>query len=165
MPLEISFLREKSMELKDKLMGFKDKVVHGFEFLDGIVEDVENAKPINKAALNASICEYMSNVKEKSEKIKENIEIVKGNLEGTPLAALFQKLEDKFEEYKAAFKPRWGAFLRALKDLEIGKEGALEAFQENIKKGKEECKDVLETVKAQAKEIVVKLMEFKMEGK
>ena len=161
----MSFLREKSMELKDKLMGFKDKVVDGFEFLDGIVEDVENAKPINKAALNASICEYMSNVKEKSEKTKENIEIVKGNLEGTPLAALFQKLEDKFEEYKAAFKQRWGAFLRALKDLEIGKEGALEAFQENIKKGKEECKDVLETVKAQAKEIVVKLMEFKMEGK
>ena len=151
------------MELKDKLMGFKDKVIDGFEFLDGIVEDVENAKPINRIALNASICEYMSDVKEKSEKIKENIEIVKANLEGTPLADLFQKLEDKFEEYKKAFKPRWGAFIGALNDLEIGKEGALEAFQENIKNGKEECKEVLETVKVQAKEIVMKLMEFKME--
>ena len=161
----MSFLREKCMELKDKLMGFKDKVVDGFEFLDGIVQDVEKAKPINKIALNITICGYMSNVKEKSEKIKENIEVVKANLEGTPLADLFQKLDDKFEEYKKAFKPRWGAFVGALKDLESGKEGALEAFQENIKKGKEECKEVLETVKSQAREIVIKLMEFRMEGK
>ena len=47
------------MKLKYNLMGFKDNVINGFQFLDGIVEDVENAKPINKKALDAifaSIC-------------------------------------------------------------------------------------------------------------
>ena len=99
-------------------MEFKEKAIDGFKYLDGIVDKVENKIPINKTATNARICTFVNNIKEKSEKIKENIESVKENLEGTPMEFLFKKLENKFEEYNDAFKPRWQAFISVLQDLE-----------------------------------------------
>ena len=147
-------------KLKDKLMEFKEKAIDGFKYLDGIVDNVENKIPINKTAINTSICSFIDSIKEKSENIKENIESVKENLEGTPMVDLFKRLEDKFEEYKEAFKPRWEAFIRVLQDLENQKEGFLEALNEMIRNAKEDFEQVLEAVKGRAKEIAGRLMEL-----
>ena len=159
----MSVFKEKCMELEDKLIEFKEKAIDGFRYLDEIVYDVENNKAVNIEVLNASINSFMLNINERFGKIKEKIDLVKGNLEGKPVADLFQKLEDKFEEYKVAFKPRWEGFIGALKDLKSGKDGALDAFKGKIGKGKEESKEVLEKVKTQAMEIVAKLLKMQME--
>lgn len=158
-------IAEKCEKLKDKLMEFKEKAIDGFKYLDGIVDQVENKIPINKTAINVSICTFINNIKEKSEKIKENIESVKENLEGTPMEYLFKKLEDKFEEYKEAFKPRWQAFISVLQDLQNQKEGSLEALKEKIENAKEDCEQVLEAVKDRAKEIAGRLMELHLKMK
>ena len=152
-------------KLKDKLMEFKEKAIDGFKYLDGIVDDVENKIPINKTAINTSICSFIDSIKEKSENIKENIESVKENLEGTPMVDLFKRLEDKFEEYKEAFKPHWEAFISVLQDLENQKEGSLEALKEMIGNAKEDCEQVLEAVKGRAKEIAGRLMELHLKMK
>ena len=158
-------IAEKCEKLKDKLMEFKEKAIDGFKYLDGIVDQVENKMPINKTAINASICTFINSIKEKSEKIKENIESVKENLEGTPMEYLFKKLEDKFEEYKEAFKPRWQAFISVLQDLQNQKEGSLEALKEKIENAKEDCEQVLDAVKDRAKEIAGRLMELHLKMK
>ena len=146
-------------------MDFKEKAIDGFKYLDGIVDKVEHKIPINKTATNARICTFVNNIKEKSEKIKENIESVKENLEGTPMEFLFKKLENKFEEYNDAFKPRWQAFISVLQDLENQKKGPLEALKEMIENAKEDCEQVLEAVKGQAKEIAGRLMELHLKMK
>lgn len=155
--------KEKCMELKDKLIKFKEEAIHGFRYLDGIVYDEENHNTMGIEGLKGSINSFMWNIKERSEKIKVKINLIKGNLEGTPVAGLFQKLADKFEECKEAFKPRWEGFIGAIKDLENGKEDALDALKKKIRKGKEECKEVLEKVKTQAIEIEAKLVKIQME--
>ena len=109
------------MELKDKLIKFKEEAIHGFRYLNEIVYDEENHNTMGMEGLKASINSFTWNIKERSEKIKVKINLIKGNLEGTPVAGLFQKLADKFEEYKEAFKPRWEGFIGAIKDLENGK--------------------------------------------
>ena len=152
-------------KLKDKLMEFKEKAIDGFKYLDGIVDNVGNKIPINKTAINAAIFSFIDSIKEKSGKIKENIESVKEKLEGTPMVDLFKRLEDKFEEYKEAFKPRWEAFIRVLQDLENQKEGSLEALKEMIGNAKEDCEQVLEAVKGRAKEIAGRLMELHLKMK
>ena len=146
-------IAEKCEKLKNKLMEFKENAIDGFKYLDGIVDDVENKIPINKTAINASICSFIDSIKEKSEKIKENIESVKENLEGTPMADLLKKLEDKFEEYKEAFKPRWQAFIIVLQDLENQKEGSLEALKEMIGNAKEDCEQFLKQLKVVQKRL------------
>ena len=152
-------------KLKDKLMEFKEKAIDGFKYLDGIVDNVGNKIPINKTAINAAIFSFIDSIKEKSGKIKENIESVKEKLEGTPMVDLFKRLEDKFEEYKEAFKPRWEAFIRVLQDLENQKEGSLEAPNEMIRNAKEDFEQVLEAVKGRAKEIAERLMELHLKIK
>ena len=152
-------------KLKDKLMEFKEKAIDGFKYLDGIVDNVGNKIPINKTAINAAIFSFIDSIKEKSGKIKENIESVKEKLEGTPMVDLFKRLEDKFEEYKEAFKPRWEAFIRVLQDLENQKEGSLEALNEMIRNAKEDFEQVLEAVKGRAKEIAGRLMELHLKMK
>ena len=152
-------------KLKDKLMEFKEKAIDGFKYLDGIVDNVGNKIPINKTAINAAIFSFIDSIKEKSGKIKENIESVKEKLEGTPMVDLFKRLEDKFEEYKEAFKPRWEAFIRVLQDLENQKEGSLEAPNEMIRNAKEDFEQVLEAVKGRAKEIAGRLMELHLKIK
>ena len=152
-------------KLKDKLMEFKEKAIDGFKYLDGIVDNVGNKIPINKTAINAAIFSFIDSIKEKSGKIKENIESVKEKLEGTPMVDLFKRLEDKFEEYKEAFKPRWEAFIRVLQDLENQKEGSLEALNEMIRNAKEDFEQVLEAVKGRAKEIAGRLMELHLKIK
>ena len=152
-------------KLKDKLMEFKEKAIDGFKYLDGIVDNVGNKIPINKTAINAAIFSFIDSIKEKSGKIKENIESVKEKLEGTPMVDLFKRLEDKFEEYKEAFKPRWEAFISVLQDLENQKEGSLEALKEMIGNAKEDCEQVLEAVKGRAKEIAGRLMELHLKIK
>ena len=152
-------------KLKDKLMEFKEKAIDGFKYLDLIVDNVGNKIPINKTAINAAIFSFINSIKEKSGKIKENIESVKEKLEGTPMVDLFKRLEDKFEEYKEAFKPRWEAFIRVLQDLENQKEGSLEALNEMIRNAKEDFEQVLEAVKGRAKEIAGRLMELHLKMK
>ena len=152
-------------KLKDKLMEFKEKAIDGFKYLDGIVDNVGNKIPINKTAINAAIFSFIDSIKEKSGKIKENIESVQEKLEGTPMVDLFKRLEDKFEEYKEAFKPRWEAFIRVLQDLENQKEGSLEALNEMIRNAKEDFEQVLEAVKGRAKEIAGRLMELQLKMK
>ena len=159
----MSAFKEKCMELKNKLIEFKEKAIDGFRYLDGIVYDVENNNTVDIEGLNTSINSFIWNINERFGKIKEKIDLVKGNLEGTLVADLFQNLEDKFEEYKVAFKPRWEGFIEALKDLKNGKEGALDALKDKIEKGKEECRGVLEKVKTQAMEIGGKLVKIQME--
>ena len=109
--LEMSAFKEKCMGLKNKLIEFKEKAIDGFRYLDGIVYDVENNNTVDIEGLNTSINSFIRNINERFGKIKEKIDLVKGNLEGTPVADLFQNLEDKFEEYKVAFKPRWEGFI------------------------------------------------------
>ena len=151
------------MDLKDKLMEFKEKAIDGFGYLDGFVYNVENSNSVDKERLKASINSFMLNIKERSEKIEVKIDLIKGKLEGTPVADLFHKLADKFKEYKEAFKPRWETFIRALKDLENRNEGVLDALKEKIGKGKEKCKEVMENVKKLAMEIGAKLIKMRME--
>ena len=154
--------KEKCMELKDKLIKFKEEAIHGFRYLNEIVYDEENHNTVGMEGLKASINSFIWNIKERSEKIKVKINLIKGNLEGTPVAGLFQKLADKFEEYKEAFKPRWEGFIGAIKDLENGKEDALDALKKKIRKDKEKCKEVLEKVKTQVMEIRAKLAKIQM---
>ena len=161
--LEISVFKEECMDLKNKLMEFKEKAIDGFGYLDKLVHDVENNSLVDIERLKANINSFMLNIKERSEKIEEKIDLIKGKLEGTPVADLFQKLADEFKEYKEAFKPRLKSFIGALEDLENGKEGAVDALKDKIGKGKKECKEVLETVKTQAMEIGAQLIKIQIE--
>ena len=144
-------IEEKCMHLKDKLDGFKDTVDSIFTFLFAVAKKAEEGKPVKQEGMDLKFLSFTLALKEKSEFIKEKIDDIKDKLKGKPVAKVFNGLENMFEEYKIAFRMRWTTLKSILENLEQNK---IAGFKLLLKTGKEECKDIMEKVKAKVKEVM-----------
>ena len=139
------------MHLKKKLDGFKDTVDDIFTYLGAVVKKTEERKPVKQEEMDLKFLSFTLALKEKSEFIKEKIDDIREKLKGKPLAKVFNGLENMFEEYKIAFQMRWTTLKSALENLDQNK---TVAFKLMLKAGKEDCKDIMENVKAKVNEII-----------
>ena len=144
-------IEEKCRHLKDKLDGFKDTVNGIFTFLDAVAKKAEEGKPVKQEEMNLKFLSFTLALKEKSEFIKEKIDDIKEKLKGKPIAEVFNGLENMFVEYKIAFQMRWTILKSALENLDQNK---IAAFKLLLKTSKEECKGIMEKVKAKVKEVM-----------
>ena len=144
-------IEEKFIHFKDKLDGFKDTVDGIFTFLDDVAKKAEEGKPVKQEEMDLKFLSFTLALKEKSEFIKEKIDDIKEKLNGKPIATVFNRLENMFEEYKIAFQMRWATLKSSLENLDQAKVGD---FKLMLKAGKEECKDIMEKVKEKVKEIM-----------
>ena len=139
------------MHLKKKLDGFKDTVDDIFTYLGAVVKKTEERKPVKQEEMDLKFLSFTLALKEKSEFIKEKIDDIREKLKGKPVAKVFNGLENMFEEYKIAFQMRWTTLKSALENLYQNK---TVAFKLMLKAGKEDCKDIMENVKAKVNEII-----------
>ena len=139
------------MHLKKKLDGFKDTVDDIFTYLGAVVKKTEERKPVKQEEMDLKFLSFTLALKEKSEFIKEKIDDIREKLKGKPVAKVFNGLENMFEEYKIAFQMRWTTLKSALENLDQNK---TVAFKLMLKAGKEDCKDIMENVKAKVNEII-----------
>ena len=139
------------MHLKKKLDGFKDTVDDIFTYLGAVVKKTEERKPVKQEEMDLKFLSFTLALKEKSEFIKEKIDDIREKLKGKPVAKMFNGLENMFEEYKIAFQMRWTTLKSALENLDQNK---TVAFKLMLKAGKEDCKDIMENVKAKVNEII-----------
>ena len=144
-------IEEKFIHFKDELDGFKDTVDGIFTFLDDVAKKAEEGKPVKQEEMDLEFLSFTLALKEKSEFIKEKIDDIKEKLNGKPIAIVFNRLENMFEEYKIAFQMRWTTLKSSLENLDQAKVGD---FKLMLKVGKEECKDIMEKVKEKVKEIM-----------
>ena len=139
------------MHLKKKLDGFKDTVDDIFTYLGAVVKKTEERKPVKQEEMDLKFLSFTLALKEKSEFIKEKIDDIKEKLNGKPIAIVFNRLENMFEEYKVAFQMRWTTLKSSLENLDQAK---LVDFKLMLKAGKEDCKDIMENAKAKVNEII-----------
>ena len=139
------------MHLKKKLDGFKDTVDDIFTYLGAVVKKTEERKPVKQEEMDLKFLSFTLALNKKSEFIKEKIDDIREKLKGKPLAKVFNGLENIFEEYKIAFQMRWTTLKSALENLDQNK---TVAFKLMLKAGKEDCKDIMENVKAKVNEII-----------
>ena len=139
------------MHLKKKLDGFNDTVDDIFTYLGAAVKKTEERKPVKQEEMDLKFLSFTLALKEKSEFIKEKIDDIKEKLNGKPLAIVFNRLENMFEEYKIAFQMRWTTLKSSLENLDQAKLGD---FKLMLKAGKEDCKDIMENAKAKVNEII-----------
>ena len=139
------------MHLKKKLDGFKDTVDDIFTYLDAVVKKTEERKPVKQEEMDLKFLSFTLALNKKSEFIKEKIDDIREKLKGKPVAKVFNGLENMFEEYKIAFQMRWTTLNSALENLDQNK---TVAFKLMLKAGKEDCKDIMENVKAKVNEII-----------
>ena len=139
------------MHLKKKLDGFKDTVDDIFTYLGAVVKKTEERKPVKQEEMDLKFLSFTLALKEKSEFIKEKIDDIKEKLNGKPIAIVFNRLENMFEEYKIAFQMRWTTLKSSLENLDQAKLGD---FKLMLKAGKEDCKDIMENAKAKVNEII-----------
>ena len=139
------------MHLKKKLDGFKDTVDDIFTYLGAVVKKTEERKPVKQEEMDLKFLSFTLALNKKSEFIKEKIDDIREKLKGKPLAKVFNGLENMFEEYKIAFQMRWTTLKSALENLDQNK---TVAFKLMLKAGKEDCKDIMENVKAKVNEII-----------
>ena len=134
-------------------MEFKDKIVDAFKYLDELVEDTEKGKPIDPVKYNATIAEFLFDVKGKFKVIAEKFEFIKERLKGKPLAMLLAKFELKAQVYLEGFQNRWMTFIGIEQALLLNQEGILELFRNTIKQGKDDSTTLYETIRSWAEEI------------
>ena len=139
------------MHLKKKLDGFKDTVDDIFTYLGAVVKKTEERKPVKQEEMDLKFLSFTLALNKKSEFIKEKIDDIREKLKGKPVAKVFNGLENMFEEYKIAFQMRWTTLKSALENLDQSK---TVAFKLMLKAGKEDCKDIMENVKAKVNEII-----------
>ena len=139
------------MHLKKKLDGFKDTVDDIFTYLGAVVKKTEERKPVKQEEMDLKFLSFTLALNKKSEFIKEKIDDIREKLKGKPVAKVFNGLENMFEEYKIAFQMRWTTLKSALENLDQNK---TVAFKLMLKAGKEDCKDIMENVKAKVNEII-----------
>ena len=139
------------MHLKKKLDGFKDTVDDIFTYLGAAVKKTEERKPVKQEEMDLKFLSFTLALNKKSEFIKEKIDDIREKLKGKPVAKVFNGLENMFEEYKIAFQMRWTTLKSALENLDQNK---TVAFKLMLKAGKEDCKDIMENVKAKVNEII-----------
>ena len=139
------------MHLKKKLDGFKDTVDDIFTYLGAVVKKTEERKPVKQEEMDLKFLSFTLALNKKSEFIKEKIDDIREKLKGKPVAKVFNGLENMFEEYKIAFQMRWTTLKGALENLDQNK---TVAFKLMLKAGKEDCKDIMENVKAKVNEII-----------
>ena len=139
------------MHLKKKLDGFKDTVDDIFTYLGAVAKKTEERKPVKQEEMDLKFLSFTLALKEKSEFIKEKIDDIKEKLKGKPIAIVFNRLENMFEEYKIAFQMRWTTLKSSLENLDQAKLGD---FKLMLKAGKEDCKDIMENAKAKVNEII-----------
>ena len=139
------------MHLKKKLDGFKDTVDDIFTYLGAVVKKTEERKPVKQEEMDLKFLSFTLALNKKSEFIKEKIDDIREKLKGKPVAKMFNGLENMFEEYKIAFQMRWTTLKSALENLDQNK---TVAFKLMLKAGKEDCKDIMENVKAKVNEII-----------
>ena len=139
------------MHLKKKLDGFKDTVDDIFTYLGAVVKKTEERKPVKQEEMDLKFLSFTLALNKKSEFIKEKIDDIREKLKGKPVAKVFNGLENMFEEYKIAFQMRWTTLKSALENLYQNK---TVAFKLMLKAGKEDCKDIMENVKAKVNEII-----------
>ena len=139
------------MHLKKKLDGFKDTVDDIFTYLGAVVKRTEERKPVKQEEMDLKFLSFTLALNKKSEFIKEKIDDIREKLKGKPVAKVFNGLENMFEEYKIAFQMRWTTLKSALENLDQNK---TVAFKLMLKAGKEDCKDIMENVKAKVNEII-----------
>ena len=139
------------MHLKKKLDGFKDTVDDIFTYLGAVVKKTEERKPVKQEEMDLKFLSFTLALNKNSEFIKEKIDDIREKLKGKPVAKVFNGLENMFEEYKIAFQMRWTTLKSALENLDQNK---TVAFKLMLKAGKEDCKDIMENVKAKVNEII-----------
>ena len=135
-------------------MEFKSKIVDAFKYLDRLVEDVEKGKPIDPVKCNATVAEFLFDVKGKFKVIAEKFEFIKEKLKGKPLAMLLAKLELKAQDYLEGFQSRWMTFSGIEQALLLNQKGILELFRNTIKQGKDDSTTLYESIKSWAEEIM-----------